>query len=163
VGVVSTTASVYRRVASPLTTDATAPLPTDCKGIKLDQPLADHEYRQLAALLEDQPDKELFVLQLDSTHQEPITNLRFLQFFPQLRIFAGTLELLQSLDGIEHLQQAHTIVLHKANHRMSAAPLAPLTALRDLWLDGQFTDREAIRNLSGVTNFKMGYAAKTPI
>jgi hypothetical protein len=45
---------------------------------------------------------------------------------------------------------------------MSAAPLAALTDLDVLWLDGQFSDRDALRELIGLTNFKMGYAAKIP-
>jgi hypothetical protein len=137
-----------------------APMPADCKGVKIDQPLSDDEYRQLAALLDDQPDRELFALQLDSTKHQPITDLGFLQFFPNLRIFASTLELLRSLDGIEHLQHADTVIIHKSLHRMSAAPLAELTNLDDLWLDGHFTDRGVLRGLTGLTNFKMGYAGK---
>jgi Leucine-rich repeat (LRR) protein len=156
----SPTVSAYRRVTPPLTPDAFAPLPEDCKGIQFSQPLAEDEYRQLAELLNRQPDKELFALQVDSTRYEHITDLRFLQFFPDLRIFASTLELLQSLEGVEYLQRADKLFIHKALHRMSAAPLAGLTDLRELWLDGQFSDRGMLRELTGVTNFKMGYAAK---
>jgi Leucine-rich repeat (LRR) protein len=157
---VPTRASAYRRVTSPLTPDALAPLPEDCKGIQLSQPMAEDEYRQLADLLDRHPDKELFALQVDSTRHEHITDLGFLQFFPGLRIFASTLELLQSLEGIEHLQRVEKLFINKALHRMSAAPLATLTSLRELWLDGQFSDRDVLRGLTGVTNFKMGYAAK---
>lgn len=157
---VSTTAGAYRPVTSPLTREALAPLPADCKGIQFSQPLAEDEYRQLAALLEHHPDKELFALQLDSTRHEHIVDLGFLQFFPNLRIFASTLELLQSLAGIEHLQRATKLVFFKSLHQMSAAPLATLTTLDDLWLDGHFTDRGTLRQLTRLTNFKMGYAGK---
>jgi Leucine-rich repeat (LRR) protein len=156
---VSTTGG-YRSVASPLTPDALAPLPADCKGIQFSQPLTANEYRQLAELLDRHPGKELFALQVDSTRHPHITDLEFLQYFPTLRIFASTLEMLERLDGIEHLQQAEKVFLHKSQHRMPATPLATLTTLQELWLDGQYRDRSALRELTGVTNFKMGYAAK---
>jgi hypothetical protein len=158
--IVSTTAGAYRRVTSPLTPEALAPLPTDCKGIQFSQPLAEDEYRQLADLLDRHPDKELFALQLDSTRHKHIVDLGFLQFFPNLRIFASSLELLQTLDGIEYLQRADKLFFRKTLRRMSAAPLAGLTGLDELWLDGEFTDRDALRELTGLTDFSMGYAGK---
>jgi hypothetical protein len=44
---------------------------------------------------------------------------------------------------VQHLQQTRKPVFHKALQRMSAAPLAAMTGLDDLWLDGHFTDRGA--------------------
>lgn len=155
----SNTAAAYRRVASPLTLDALAPLPDDCPGIEFSEPLADDEYRQLADLLERHPDKELFALQVKSD-RPAITNLEFLRFFPHLRAFASTLVHLDTLEGVQHLMQVRKLLFHKAIHRMSAAPLAGLTSVDDLWLDGHFTDRGALRELTGLTNFKMGYASK---
>jgi hypothetical protein len=73
-----------------------------------------------------------------------------------------SLEYLPSLDDVERLQNADDLRFFKALQRMSAAPLAALTDLDVLWLDGQFSDRDALRELIGLTNFKMGYAAKIP-
>jgi hypothetical protein len=162
VDMVSTTAGGYRGVTSPLTPDMLAPLPDDCDGIDFEQPLTDDEYRQVAALLEQYPDKRLYALQMDSTRQTHITDLKFLQFFPHLRRFSCNLEMLQTLEGIEHLKQPDEIRIFKPVRKISAAPLTALTALDVLWLDGQYSDRDALRELTGVTNFKMGYAAKLP-
>jgi len=149
----------YRTVASPLTPEALTPLPEDCPGIEFSDPLADDEYRQLAELLERHPDKELFALQVKSD-RPAITNLEFLRFFPHLRAFASTLVHLETLEGAQHLVQVRKLLFHKAVQRMSAAPLAGLTSVDDLWLDGHFTDLGALRELTGLTNFKMGYAGK---
>jgi hypothetical protein len=157
---VSTTAGGYRSVASPLTPEALAPLPDDCAGIDFHQPLSEDEYRQLAELLEQHPTKHLYVLQLKSTRHEHITDLRFLRFFPNLRRFSCNVEFLQTLEGVQHLRQADDLRFFKSTHRMSAAPLATLTGLTTLWLDGQFSDRDVLRELTGVTNLSMGYAAK---
>jgi hypothetical protein len=150
----------YRTVASPLTAEALTPLPEDCPGIVVNQPMRDDEYRQLAELLERQPDKKLYALQVDSTRQEHITTIDFLKFFPRLRRFTCNLAFLRSLQGVEHLRHADSLSLFKSPNRMSAAPLAELTNLKELWLDGHFTDRGALRGLSGLTNFSMGYAGK---
>lgn len=150
----------YRTVASPLTPADLAPLPEDCPGIDFNQPLRDDEYRQLAELLESYPTKRLYALQLDSTRCEHIIDLGFLRFFPNLSRFSCNVQFLQSLEGIEHLKRLRELRFFKSQHRMSAAPLAELTDLDDLWLDGQFTDRGALHELTGLTNFKMGYAAK---
>jgi hypothetical protein len=162
VGLVPTTAGGYRGVTSPLTPDMLAPLPDDCDGIDFEQPLSDDEYRQVAELLEQYPDKRLYALQLGSTRQPHITDLGFLRFFPHLRRFSCNLEMLQTLDGIEHSKQADEIRIFEPLRRLSAAPLATLSDLDVLWLDGQYSDRHALRELTGVTNFKMGYAAKLP-
>jgi hypothetical protein len=157
---VSTTAGRYRRITSPLTPEALQPLPADSEGIQFSQPLPEDEYRRLAELLERHPDKRLLALQLESTRLEHITDLGFLRFFPHLRRFSCSLELLQTLDGLECLQSIDDLRVFKALRPMSAAPLAALTTLEYLWLDGQFSDRGVLRELTGVANFKMGYAAK---
>lgn len=156
----ATTAGGYRSVASPLTSDALEPLADDCEGIDFDQPLQDDEYRHLAQLLEQYPHKRLYALQLESTRHPPITDLKFLQFFPHLRHFSCNVAALQTLDGVEHLRHPDDVRIFKPLRKMSAAPLATLTSLDTLWLDGQFVDRGALRELTGLTNFKMGYAAK---
>lgn len=152
----------YRRVTSPLSAADLAELPDDCEGIAFVQPLPDGEYRQLAELLERHPDKQLHALQLESTRNAHLTDLRFLRFFPHLRRFTSSLEWLQTLDGIEYPQQAEQVTIFKALRRMSAAPLAELTKLDYLWLDGHFTERETLRQLIGLTHFRMGYAGKVP-
>ncbi len=147
-------------MTSPLSKEALAPLPVDCAGVTFTQPLAAGEYRQLAELLDRHPDKQLHALQLDSTQNAHITDLEFLRFFPNLRRFTSSLEWLQALDGIEHLQQAERVSIYKAQRRMSAAPLAALTGLGQLMLDGQYSERDALRGLIGLTDFSMGYATK---
>jgi hypothetical protein len=156
-------ANPFRRVTSPLTSEALAELPPDCEGIAFSQPLAEDDYRQLAELFERQPDKRLLASQLESAPPQcAITDLGFLRFFPKLHRFASTLPLLQTLESIEHLQLAKRVTIFKALRRMSAAPLAALTNLDSLWLDGHFTERESLRHLTGVTYFRMGYAGKIP-
>ena len=152
----------YRRITSPLSSDALADLDDDHEGIAFGQPLTEDEYRQLAMLLERYPDKYLYALQLTSTRHPHITDLSFLRFFPNLRCFASNLEWLETLDGIEHLQRAERVSIYKAQRRMSAAPLAELRHLDQLWLDGQYSERSALRELTGLSDFKMGYAAKIP-
>lgn len=155
----------YRDVASPLTADMLSPLPEDCAGIAVDDPLTDSEYRQLAALLESHPDKNLYAIQLEPQYGGPepsqlFSDLGFLRFFPNLQRFSCKLEYLQRLDGVEHLTNARQIHIRKTLRPMSAAPLATLTNLDELWLDGHYNDRDALRNLSGLTYFKLGYAGK---
>ena len=155
----------YRDVASPLTTDMLASMPEDCAGIAFEDRLTDSEYHQLAALLERQPDKNLYAIQLEPRHggpgpDAPITDLGFLRFFPNLQRFSCKLEYLQRLDGVEHLKNAREIHIRKTLRNMSAVPLAALTNLGELWLDGHFSDREALRNLTGLIYFKMGYAGE---
>lgn len=150
----------YRRLTSPFTADSLADLDDDHEGIAFGEPLSEGEYRQLAELFDRQPDKYLFALQLTSTTHTHITDLGFLRFFPNLRRFASNVEWLQTLDGIEHLQHAERVSIYKAQRRMSAAPLAALTGLGQLMLDGQYSERDALRGLTGLTDFSMGYATK---
>ena len=150
----------YRRVTTPLVPEALEPLPAEAEGIQFAEPLLEDDYRQLASLLERHPDKRLLALQLDSTRREHITDLSFLEFFPNLRIFTSSLELLRTLDGIEHLEAVEDLQVFKAQRRMSASPLATLSTLEKLWLDGEFSDRAALGSLTGVTDLSMGYAPK---
>jgi hypothetical protein len=83
-----------------------------------------------------------------------------LQFFPNLRRFTSTLAWLRSLDGIQHLQRADQVTVVKAQCRLSASPLAELTRLSDLCLDGHFSERGVLRQLTGLTKFSMGFAGK---
>ena len=156
---VSTTGT-YRRVTTPLTSEALEPLPTVSEGIQFSEPLLADEYRQISELLDHHPDKRLLALQLDSTRSDHITELGFLRFFPNLRNFSCSLELLRTLDGVENLQSAVDLRVFKTQRRLSAAPLGALSTLERLWLDGPFSDRAVLRELTGVTDFNMGYAAK---
>lgn len=141
------------------------PLAEDCADVVAVGPLTDDEYHQLACLLERHPDKELHTIQLrppvgGTDPLAPITDLRFLRHFPNLQRFNSSLEYLQSLEGIEHLHNARKIVIFKTSHRMSAGPLAALTGLDHLTLDGHFTQREALRQLTALSALSMGYAGK---
>lgn len=154
-----------RVVESPLTAEMLAVLPTDCPSVVIHGPLTDDEYQRVAALLEEYPDKNMHAIQLQPSYggkepATPITDLEFLRHFPKRVSFTCSLEYLQSLDGIEHLQSARKIVKFKTPRRMSAAPLATLTNLEHLTLDGHFTGRDALRQLTGLTDFSMGYAGK---
>ena len=139
-----------------------APLPEDSAGIALSEPLSDDEYRQLADLLERHPDKKFYVSQLDSSTGTQITDLEFLRFFPNLRVLSLRLPWLQTLDGIERLRHVEKLSIFKSSRRMSAGPLAALTHLDYLSLDGQYSDRNALRRLTALTNFSMGFAGKVP-
>lgn len=149
----------YREVAPPLTAQMLEPLPEDCLGILFDQPLADEEYRALAALLERHPAKELYAVQLASA-ANPITDLGFLRHFPNLQRFACNLHPLQSFDGIQSLNHIDKLTVFRPDVTLSAAPLGELTTLRELWLDGHYRDLPVLVNLTGVTYMKMGYAGK---
>ncbi len=155
-------AQAFREVASPLSLDALEALPDDCVGIAFSGPLTDEEYRKIAGLLERHPDKKMYASQLDSTCEIHITDLGFLRFFSNLRRFSMRLPWLESLEGIEHLRGADELLIFKMQRRLSAAPLAQLRNLDYLWLDGQYSERGALRDMTGLTNFKMGYAAKIP-
>jgi hypothetical protein len=155
----------YRDVASPLTAEMLAPLPEDCPGISVDEPLNPDEYQELADLLERQPDKELNVVQLQPRHggpgpAQPFTDLSFLRWFPNLRQFGCTLQYLRSLEGIERLPNVRRITIFKSPYRMSAAPLAALAKLESLHLQGDFTDRAALRQLPTLTDLYLVYATK---
>ncbi|MDX1873391.1 hypothetical protein SBI67_14815 [Mycolicibacterium sp. 120266] len=149
----------YREVTHPLTTQMLAPLPEDCLGILFDQPLADEEYRELAALLERHPGKELYALQLASA-TNPIADLRFLQYFPSLQHFSCNLHLLESFEGIQSLRKLKKLMVFRPDRKLSAAPLSDLITLRQLWLDGSYSDLAALNYLNAVTYIKMGYAGK---
>lgn len=149
----------YREVTPPLTAQMLEPLPEDCLGILFDQPLADEEYRALAALLERHPAKELYALQLASA-PNPISGLGFLRHFPNLQRFACNLHPLQSFDGIQSLNHIDKLTIFRPDIELSAAPLGELTTLRELWLDGHYCDLSVLANLTGVTYMKMGYAGK---
>jgi hypothetical protein len=150
-----------REVTSPLTPQMLEPMPEDCLGILFSEPLADEEYRALAAVLERQPDKKLYALQLSSA-PHPITSLGFLRHFPNLERFTCNLHPLESFDGIQSLRHVKKLTVMRPDAKLSAAPLGELVTLRELWLDGHYRDLSALANLTSVTYAKMGYAGKLP-
>ena len=100
----------YRDVASPLTAQMLAPLPPQCPGVSIIEPLSDGDYQKVAELLSESPGKELYISQLETPEwssrpfvEHPITDLQFLRFFPSLQRFACNLFYLESLDGLQHL------------------------------------------------------------
>lgn len=148
-----------REVTSPLTAQMLAPLPEDCQGIRFSEPLADEEYRALATMLERQPDKKLYALQLSSA-PNPITDLGFLRHFPNLQRFTCNLHPLESFEGIQSLREVKKLTVMRPDVELSAAPLGELVALRELWLDGHYHDLSVLTNLTAVFDVSMGYAGK---
>ncbi|MDV3126048.1 hypothetical protein M1247_14060 [Mycobacterium sp. 21AC1] len=159
----------YREVASPLTGDMLAPLPAESPGLAIEEPLTDDDYQAVAEFLADYPDKKLYVSQLETPEwssqpfvQQPITDLEFLRFFPKLQRFACNLFYLKSLGGLRHLKACAWLQVYKSPTRLSAAPIAELTGLDYLMLDGQIRDLHALKTLPNLTILSLGYARKLP-
>lgn len=159
----------YRDVASPLTAQMLAPLPPQCPGVSIIEPLSDGDYQKVAELLSESPGKELYISQLETPEwssrpfvEHPITDLKFLRFFPSLQRFACNLFYLESLDGLRHLASCTWLQIYKSPKPLSAASIKELTGLDYLMLDGQIRDLDALKTLPNLTTLSLGYARKLP-
>ena len=134
-----------RRVGSPLTDEMLAPFdhlsPTI---VQFSCPLTDADYAGLGEFLRDYPRVTL------RAYGGPFADLEFLRFFPTVRSFTADClwASLRSLDGLRHLpEDTRSLSLGKTKARLSLAPLARFSNLRNLFLEGHTKDLDVISQL----------------
>ena len=152
----------FRDITSPVTADDLTPLPEFCAGITLRAALTPKEYQQVAELLTQRPELDLYVTQPLSGPLDhwSITSLDFLQYFPELRQFSCQLPHLRSLEGLQYLTNCTTLHLYRMANRLSAAPIAEMPVLETLFLDGQHRERDALNQMDALRWLDLGYAAQ---
>ena len=124
-----------RFVGTPLTDEMLAPSATGQGVVQFGyEPLADDEYRRLAAWLEDYPEMTLRVYS-----SAAIRDLEFLRFFPSLQHFAAdTLWNLASLDGLRHLPETlQSLGLGATKRQLDLRILERFSGLKALYLEKQ--------------------------
>ena len=111
------------------------------------QPLADDEYRRLAAWLEDYPEMTLRVYS-----SAAIRDLEFLRFFPSLQSFAAdTLVNLASLDGLRHLPESlRGLGLGATKRQLDLRILERFPGLKWLFLEKQHRGIEVLSRFTSL-------------
>jgi hypothetical protein len=139
-------------VKSPVTAAMLGPLEPDCRAITLRTGLSDADYARLADAMRPRPDVHLFVSQC---YDDSIEDLEFLRYFPWFGQFYVNVSSLRSLDGLRHLANAADLVIGKSRRPLPLAPLAGLTSLRHLKLEGPAKDISALSALTGLRSLTL--------
>jgi hypothetical protein len=140
-------------VASPLTEDMLGPM--DPLGrVQFSSALTDGDYAALAQWLIGYPK---VILRAYGGYDQSITNLDFLQFFPNLQAFEP--DVFHDLTNIEGLGYLPDDVVHlglgATKKRLSLAPLQRFGHLRRLSLESHTKDIEVIADLPHLTSLTM--------
>ncbi|CAJ1587603.1 hypothetical protein [[Mycobacterium] wendilense] len=145
--------ALSREIVPPVRGKDLAPLEPDCPGVFLPTPLSPKEYRKVAALLEEHPDNYL--------HVWGPGNLDFLQYFPKQRRFACDIDQLDSLEGLQYLQECRYLSIYRAAKGTSLAPIAGMPKLETLLLGGQYHDHHSLTGMTWLRSLGLIYAAQT--
>src|SRR5690349_1402452 len=91
----------YRMIGSPLTEAMLTPLDPRCEHVQFSGPLSDNDYIKLAHFMRDYPKVSLRTF----FGLNPMEDLEFLRFFPDLEHFQCELINLKTLSGLRHLPE----------------------------------------------------------
>lgn len=142
-----------RTVAAPLRAEDLRPLAPECRVVQFAEALSAEDYRRLAELLQARPD-----VTLRAYGGASITDLDFLQHFPELRRFSvdGLWSSLTDISGLGYLPESlERLRIGETKKRLSLAPLERFTSLRRLSLEGQTKDLEVVSSLPSITSLTL--------
>ena len=132
-----------RQLSSPLTSDQLRPLDERCRVVQFDQPLTANELRRVAAFLDEYPSVALRVY-----GHRTYADLEFLEFFARVRNVQIDIFELQDSRGLRFLRPDLVFFGFGATRRRhSLSPLARLTHVVDLWLEGHTKDFDVVGSL----------------
>src|SRR5215469_9770126 len=142
----------WRTVRSPVTAAMLGPLEPGCEAITLRTHLTDAQFMRLADSMRPRPDVHLFA---SECYDGSIRDLEFLRYFPWFdRFFVNVLSV-ESLAGLRFLPGLQDLWVGHTRRPLSLAPLAELTSLRHLKLEGPFKDYEGLSALTGVRSLTL--------
>lgn len=148
----SSDAPGWRTVRSPVTPAMLGPLKPDCRAITLRTRLSDDDYARLADVMQPRPDVHLY---LSESVDDSIEDLEFLQYFPWFDQFYIDVASVRSLTGLRHLTAVRDLSIGGTRRPLSVTPLAGLTSLRHLSLEGPVKDTDALSALTGLRSLTL--------
>ena len=136
-----------REIRSPVTSDQLAPLDERCQVVQFSSPLTETDHVKLAEFLRSYPQIPFRVY---GHYSKPVPNLSFLKHYPFLSGFQVDVYLLESIEGVEFLPNSLTFFKfgQTRSKKLSLNFLRRFEQLRNLYLESQTKDIEAISNLS---------------
>ena len=135
-----------RIVSSPLTEEMLRPVEARFSSVRLKTPLADPEYRRVAAFMEQHPQA---VLTLAHPYHDEITDLEFLRFFPFLPLFIVNFRSLESLDGLRHLSESvERLGVLRTKRPLDLSVLRQLRRIRTLEIESHTKHLEVLSEMT---------------
>jgi hypothetical protein len=143
-------------VASPVPKKQLQPFPKGHHTLQFGEPLAEGDYRKVAALLEKQPGVELYVY--DVLRQ--FKDLRFLRHFPKLKRLHLGCDRTEDVSYLKELPagMTHLTIACPPGRKVSLGDLAHLRKLRTLKIDGEVSEPERIADFKGLRNLQLRQA-----
>jgi hypothetical protein len=122
--------------------DLLRPLEPDCGTVQFGTPQTEAALRQMAHLMRDRPDVELYVF-------GGVKDLEFLMYFENLRRLRVVVWDIEDIGGLAYLGTAfESLTFTKTRKRFSLRFLEMLPGLRSLFLQGQSKDFDVVRGLA---------------
>jgi hypothetical protein len=142
----------WRWVRTPVTDAMLGPLEPECEAITLRTQLTDNQFALLAESMRLRPDVHLFV---SECYDGTIRDLEFLRFFPWFDRFYVEVPSVESFAGLRYLPGLQQLSLGKTRRPLSLAPLAELTSLRRLEVDGPAKNYQALSALTDMRSLTL--------
>jgi Leucine-rich repeat (LRR) protein len=121
----------------------------------------DSEIEQISAFIDANPQIPLRVYGAMGKRIEDVSFLGQLRGLRVLRL--DELYWLQSMDGVQHLDQLERLTIGRSKRRLSLAPLAQLTQLRLLAVQGRSSQLEVVRALPQLRSLAVSGAPSQPL
>jgi len=128
------------------------PLEPRCEAITLRTQLTDAQFARLAESMRARPDVRLFV---SECYDGSIRDLEFLRYFRWFEKFFIDVLSVESLAGLRFLTGLNDLWVGQTRRLVSLTPLAELTSLRHLSLEGPFKDYQALSALTGLRSLTL--------
>jgi hypothetical protein len=124
--------------------DLLRPLEPECRTVQFSAPQSETSLREMARLMRDRPDVELYVF-------GGVKDLEFLKHFENLRRFHLAVWDLEGVGGFAYLgTDFESLVFSKTKTRFSLGFLGMLPGLRSLFLQAHFKDFDVVPGLTGL-------------
>lgn len=143
---------LIRDFRSPLSEEQLRPLETECRLLQIGEPMTEGEIQEIAALAADQPRVELRVY-----GQRTVTDLEFLELFPNLLRFTVEVFELKRMEGLRHLRPdlEHLGLGRTRSSTHSLSILGRFHALRSLWVEGHHKDFDTVGTLESLERLSL--------